>query len=256
MQSMANEFDREDEEAEKSVAAEVEAVLLEQRRQAVDKMIQRADRTKKLTDKLEADKRRKLRIIKNRQKHQIPFHADGVDEACTVCCLDAKFQEQLKYAYISGMSLKELKKTMPSKVFLVDVDRHSAAFKWNLEKMRHTETALTLIVEEGVKNIVFGDTKVEVSHLLEALKHIDKREGKIIDRVEHDTVVSVQFLGNTPAPGVARGAASEINTSKETKPLMLEPTSIEVLDEALPSDLNDGAVSANPVRRDTDHNEG
>jgi hypothetical protein len=156
----------------------------------------------------------------------------GPDPVCPICNLSAVDQEAVKAVYVRGDDPKDIINNGPWESLrnrkAYEIKAHAQAQTWWWERTINTNKALSLLAEAGIDYVKNNPDSVIPETLLKVLQWIDRREGRVVDRVQQDSVVAINFVGNTPSPLPARGVVLQ---ETETKPLMLSPTSIEVLDE-------------------------
>lgn len=189
---------------------------------------------------LELDKRRfaplnpalRKREAKERIKRNISrwtgWHGKTLASGeCGVCMLKPETLEQVKAAYINGVSLPSIKKA--TGVTQKDLKAHANAEAWDWNRAQQTERALALMQERGIEYVLKNPDAVDGDLLFKVTQHIDKREGKVVERVKNETNVAIQFVGMPTPISPAKNAREQLADIQ--KPLSLAPTSVEVLDE-------------------------
>lgn len=168
------------------------------------------------------------------------FHKEGYDGTCILCRWDddqyttpelKEKAKDIKFAYLSGMRFSEMKNMWPE-VLTSEVKRHARAHKWFYDKAKATEAGWSLIIRKGMQRILTGSEVIDPNQLIEALKHVDKREGKIVDLSKTEGNVTIVLdTGNVPKPQPARGIATQSNdTSNDVR--LLTPTTVTVIEDS------------------------
>lgn len=168
-------------------------------------------------------------------KRRLPFHKKGSDPNCRICVLQPEEIEFVKDTYIraerSGRILARIHEGFPQ-ITRRDLTLHSRAEAWDWGRAARTERGLTSLMRRGEQFVKNNPKAVDGKLLLATIQHIDKREGKIVDKVQTDTVTRIEFISMAPAPGPARGLATAAKGEiSGTKPLTLAPTSFEVIED-------------------------
>jgi hypothetical protein len=232
---VSNQFDVEDEKAEAQEpeleldkitnAATLKAVIARRNNQAAANPSAR---------KVEAAAKTSRNVAK-----WAGWHAKSGERSCAVCQLKTETLEEVKHAYINGVSYMAIKKA--TGVGRHHLTAHATAEAWDWERAKCTERALALLQERGLEYVRNNPDAVDGELLLKVVQHIDKREGKVVERVQNQTNVAIQFVGMPTPISPAKNAREQI--ADTTKPLTLSPASIEVLDEGnLPAE----AVQVSP----------
>jgi len=167
-----------------------------------------------------------------RVRARLPKHVIGdKDPNCPVCLLDPDRLDVVKTAFINGVSLQSIVTCLPGyNLKKLWIKAHAKRFYWDWEQSKVTDRTLILMQKRGMKYVRENPNSVDAETLLKVTQWIDRREGRIVDKQEQTTNVSVQFQSQPPKITPAKNALPEVTSGK--KPLTLAPVSIEVLDAA------------------------
>lgn len=157
------------------------------------------------------------------------FHAYRKAPSCDVCSLPEEKQKEVKEAYVNGASFNAMK--YESGCCTLHIRKHADANDWSWDRAKKTERALAIMQQKGLKYIRQNPDAVDGELLLKVTQHIDRREGKIVERIQNDTNVAIQFMNMPTAISPAKNAREQLSETK--KPLTLSPSSVEVLDEGI-----------------------
>lgn len=237
-----NEFDKENAEAEAELTADEKLQQeLQHGREKLKIGIRRARKIRKFEEASEQN-------VERRNTAPAGFHKEGFDAGCHLCQLGSEYAtpedrekvKDVKFAYLSGMKFTEIKQVFG--VLPSDVKRHARAHNWYYDKAKATEFGWALILRKGLARIASGQETIDPDQVIEALKHLDKREGKIVDISKTDGNITIRLdTGGVPQPQPARGiATAEANNLKQDIKL-LAPTSVTLIEE-VPSETVAGAV--------------
>ena len=178
--------------------------------------------------KWEQEKANLLKML-DANKPYVKFHKNAFDSRCTVCALGAKPEilEVFKATYIKGWTSKQLKREFPG-TKPSDIRGHAHANGWDYERAKSTEVSLAVMHSVGLKFVKNNPDSVDGELLLKTIQHIDKREGRIIDKTEVNNNVAIVFTQQPLAISPAKNALPEVTGG--TKSLALAPVNVEVLD--------------------------
>lgn len=231
---MSNEFD---DEQRKADIEETKARIA--KREEVRKELDEAQEGLRGTKRMKAFTADRRKATLRQLTTNVAFHPQGFDRGCGVCKMAPDLQEKLKWAFVLRTRLAKLKLAFPGLTTL-DYKRHAKAHGWLYEQAKNTNDVLAMMMTAGVEALITGEITPEFKDLLATIQHIDKREGRIVDKVENDHVVSINFTGNAPAPGPARGYADQPGAAlppRSADPLAIAPISvIEVPNLDTPAD--------------------
>lgn len=215
---MANQFDEED-EAEEKILSELEKVSFKNKGKAENAMTLTKKPNNRTKNKIAAK-------LSSNVRRWNGWHARLFERSCDVCMLLPEARDEVHQQYIRGVSFVAIKKATGCAIKWLRA--HANAEAWDWEKAKETDRVLALLQERGIEYVTNNADAVDGELLLKTTQWIDKRENRIVDRVQNETNVAIQFVNMPPPITPAKNALPEITAGK--KPLTLAPSSIEVVD--------------------------
>jgi hypothetical protein len=127
------------------------------------------------------------------------------DVTCGVCKLPMDMQTEMLDVYCNGTSVSAL--VAKYGVTKRDFRRHARGMKWDYERAKNTDLAWAMLADIGIRNVQANPKEVTPEHLIKILHMIDKREGRIVEKVQVNAAPAITFVVGTPLPPPARNAA-------------------------------------------------
>ena len=129
-------------------------------------------------------------------------HAKIFDKTCLICAhTDRDVMEEL---YVEeSQDIDAI-----CEAFGVDVAAfklHCRALGYDMARTKNTYRVLHLLMEDGIKQVRDGNVKMSAKELMRVIQHIDKREGRIIERTLNERPTTVIFASELPRPGAFEG---------------------------------------------------
>ena len=152
--------------------------------------------------------------------HRVPY-----EPRCPVCVDPGR--PELEHDYVNGMDWAVLLDWADGAYNKTQIERHMAALDFDVERTKNTYKVMHVLMEKGLERVEAGLEAVTPDHMIKLIPHIDKREGRIIERVKVDAPrqIVINAPNGLPLPGLQREELAEPAIAgrliEEEIPLML-----------------------------------
>ena len=163
----------------------------------------------------------------SRKKPSKYYHATGgrLDKDCPICALPTEIRQELQDQYVSACPMGVL--VVKFGINVNWIKAHVRAFALEYERAKDTDRVYAVIADLGLKNIKQKPGEVTPEVLLKTLNWIDRREGRVVERVQVQAAPAIIFATEVPLPPPFRRAELQEPTRAVLTGGVLEASFVE-----------------------------